>query len=218
MPEPVAERPRNSPRRMVLAALVVAALAIAITFWVGNAGLLKAVECTPQPAAAKSIDDAASGQLAALNGTGTGRGYSAMAFTDAAGKAVTLKDFAGKALLVNFWASWCIPCRAEMPALDSLAAAQNSDSFMVLPINLDLGAGGLDKAKAFLAQGGWKNLPLYADSSFEAFKRLQVEAVATGLPSTLLIDKKGCEIGVLQGPAAWDSPEGTKVIEALKAL
>lgn len=218
MPEPVAERPRNSPRRMVLAALVVAALAIAITFWVGNAGLLKAVECTPQPAAAKSIDDAANGQLAALNGTGTGRGYSAMAFTDAAGKPVTLKDFAGKALLVNFWASWCIPCRAEMPALDTLAAQQNSDSFMVLPINLDLGTGGLDKAKAFMAQGGWKNLTLYADSSFEAFKRLQVEAVATGLPSTLLIDKKGCEIGVLQGPAAWDSPEGTKVIEALKAL
>ena len=218
MPEPVVERPRNSPRRMVFAALVVAALAIAITFWVGNAGLLKAVECTPQPAAAKSIDDAANGQLAALNGTGTGRGYSAVAFSDATGKPVTLKDFAGKALLVNFWASWCIPCRAEMPALDTLAAQQNSDSFMVLPINLDLGAGGLDKAKAFLAQGGWKNLPLYADSSFEAFKRLQVEAVATGLPSTLLIDKKGCEIGVLQGPAAWDSPEGTKVIEALKAL
>jgi thiol-disulfide isomerase/thioredoxin len=218
VPEPVVERPRNSPRRMVFAALVVAALAIAISFWVGNAGLLKAVECTPQPAAAKSIDDAASGQLAALNGTGTGRGYSAMAFSDATGKPVTLKDFAGKALLVNFWASWCIPCRAEMPALDTLAAQQNSQSFMVLPINLDLGAGGLDKAKAFLAQGGWKNLPLYADSSFEAFKRLQVEAVATGLPSTLLIDKKGCEIGVLQGPAAWDSPEGTKVIEALKAL
>ena len=218
MPEPVVERPRNSPRRMVFAALVVAALAIAITFWVGNAGLLKAVECAPQPAAAKSIDDAATGQLAALNGTGTGRGYSAMAFSDATGKPVTLKDFAGKALLVNFWASWCIPCRAEMPALDTLAAQQNGQSFMVLPINLDLGAGGLDKAKAFLAQGGWKNLPLYADSSFEAFKRLQVEAVATGLPSTLLIDKKGCEIGVLQGPAAWDSPEGTKVIEALKAL
>ena len=179
---------------------------------------MRRVEAAPQPAAAKSIDDAANGQLAALNGTGTGRGYSAMAFSDATGKPVTLKDFAGKALLVNFWASWCIPCRAEMPALDTLAAQQNSDSFMVLPINLDLGAGGLDKAKAFLAQGGWKNLPLYADSSFEAFKRLQVEAVATGLPSTLLIDKKGCEIGVLQGPAAWDSPEGTKVIEALKAL
>jgi len=88
----------------------------------------------------------------------------------------------------------------------------------VLPINLDLGSGGLDKARRFLADGGWQHLPLYADSSFEAFKRLQTEAVATGLPSSLLVDKKGCEIGVLQGPAEWDSPEGTKVIEALKSI
>ena len=61
-------------------------------------------------------------------------------------------------------------------------------------------------------------LPLYADSSFDAFKRLQTEAVAAGLPSSLLLDKKGCEIGVLQGPAAWDSADGKAVIDALKAL
>jgi thiol-disulfide isomerase/thioredoxin len=130
---------------------------------------------------------------------------------------VTLRDFAGKALLVNFWASWCIPCRAEMPALDRLAAAENDDGFMVLPINLDLGAGGLDKARAFLAEWNWAHLPLYADSTFEAFKHLQTTAVAIGLPSTLLLDGKGCELGILQGPAEWDSPEGHAVIAALKA-
>lgn len=218
MAEPAAERPRLSPRRVVFAGLLSAAVAIAITFWVSNAGLLKAAECAPQPLAAQVVDAAATGQLAALNGTGTGRGHSAMAFTDAQGKAFTLKDFAGKTLLVNFWASWCIPCRAEMPALDRLAAQQNDDNFMVLPINLDIGAGGLDKAKKFLAEGGWQNLPLYADSTFEAFKKLQTDAVAIGLPSTLLIDRKGCEIGVLQGPAEWDSADGTRVIEALKSL
>lgn len=218
MSEPVAARPRMTPSRLVLAALVIAGLAIAITFWVGNATSLKASDCLPHPAAAKAVDAAATGQLAALNGTGTGRGYSAMTFTDAAGKPVSIKDFAGKTLLVNFWASWCIPCRAEMPALDKLAAAQNGPDFMVLPINLDLGTGGLDKARAFIASGGWTNLPLYADSSFEAFKRLQTEAVATGLPSSLLLDKKGCEIGVLQGPAVWDSPDGTRVIEVLKSI
>jgi hypothetical protein len=89
---------------------------------------------------------------------------------------------------------------------------------MVLPINLDLGAGGLDKAKAFLAEGKWPNLPLYADSTMESFKRLQVEAVAIGLPSTLLLDKNGCEIGVLQGPAEWHSPDGRNVIAALKGI
>jgi thiol-disulfide isomerase/thioredoxin len=216
--EPVAERPRLTPRRLGLAALVIAAVAIAITFWVGNAGVLKATECIPQLAAAQKVDAAATGQLAALNGTGTGRGYSAMKFTDAAGKPATLQDFAGKTLLVNFWASWCIPCRAEMPALDKLAAEQNGDDFMVLPINLDLGSGGLDKARKFLADGGWTHLPLYADSTFDAFKALQVNAVAAGLPSSLLLDKKGCEIGVLQGPAVWDSPDGTRVIETLKSL
>jgi thiol-disulfide isomerase/thioredoxin len=207
-----------TPSRLVLAALVIAALAIAITFWVGNAGSPRAADCLPQPEAAKKVDAAATGQLAALNGTGTGRGYAAMTFTDSAGKPVSIKDFAGKTLLVNFWASWCIPCRAEMPALDKLAAQLNGPDFMVLPINLDIGAGGLDKARKFLADGGWANLPLYADSTFEAFKRLQTEAVAVGLPSSLLLDRKGCEIGVLQGPAVWDSPDGTRVIEALKSI
>ncbi|MBN9305857.1 MAG: hypothetical protein BGO82_01510 [Devosia sp. 67-54] len=207
-----------TPRRLLVAALVIAAVAIAITFWVGNAGSPKASDCVPQPAAAKKVDAAATGQLAALNGTGTGRGYADMAFTDKDGKPVKLADFAGKFLLVNFWASWCIPCRAEMPALDKLAAAENGPDFMVLPINLDVGSGGLDKARKFLADGGWKNLPLYADSTFDAFKRLQTEAVAAGLPSSLLLDKKGCEIGVLQGPAEWDSPDGKTVIDALKSI
>ena len=64
-----------TPRRLLVAALVIAAVAIAITFWVGNAGSPKASDCVPQPAAAKKVDAAATGQLAALNGTGTGRGY-----------------------------------------------------------------------------------------------------------------------------------------------
>jgi hypothetical protein len=105
-----------------------------------------------------------------------------------------------------------------MPALDKLAAEENGPDFMVLPINLDVGSNGLDKAKKFLGDGGWTHLPLYADSSFEAFKRLQTQAVAAGLPSSLLLDKKGCEIGVLQGPAVWDSPDGKNVIDALKSI
>jgi thiol-disulfide isomerase/thioredoxin len=216
--EPVATRKRLTPRRATIAVLLSAGVAIATTIWVSNAGLLQAAECAPQPAAAAKIDAAAIGQLAALNGTGTGRGYAAMSFTDAEGNQRTLGDFAGKALLVNFWASWCIPCRAEMPALDRLAAAENDEGFMVLPINLDLGEGGLDKARAFVAEGGWANLPLYADSTFDSFKKLQTSAVALGLPSTLLLDKNGCELAVLQGPAEWDTTDGVNVIEALKSV
>ena len=217
MSEPEAKRPRFTIARLALAALVIAGLAIAITYFVSNAAV-RPLPCAPQAAEAKVIDTAATGQLAALNGTGTGRGYADMSFTDGTGKTLKLSDFAGKTLLVNFWASWCVPCRAEMPALDKVAAQYNDANFMVLPINLDIGDGGLDKARKFMADGGFKNLPLYADSTFAAFKQLQTTAVATGLPTTLLLDRKGCEIGVLQGPAVWDSPDGDAVIKALKSI
>jgi thiol-disulfide isomerase/thioredoxin len=196
---------------MVLAS---AAVALVATLIIGNLQP-KAGECAPQPAAAKAIDAAATGELAALTGTGGGRGYSTMSFEDAAGAKKTIADFAGKKLLVNFWASWCVPCRAEMPALDKLAAAYDSDLFTVLPVNLDIGAGAVDKAKKFLADGKFQHLPLYADPSFNAFETLKQQAVAVGLPATLLLDGKGCELAVLQGPAAWDTPDGDRVIEAL---
>jgi thiol-disulfide isomerase/thioredoxin len=194
--------------------LASAAVALVATLVIGNLSP-QAGECAVQPVAAKAIDAAATGELAALNGTGTGRGYATMSFEDASGAKKTIADFAGRKLLVNFWASWCVPCRAEMPALDRLAAKYNSDFFTVLPVNLDIGAGAVDKAKAFLAEGGFQNLPLYADPTFNAFEMLKQKAVAAGLPATLLLDEKGCELGVLQGPAEWDTPDGDKVIEAL---
>lgn len=207
--------PKLRSRRVLVLALVSAAIALAITLWLGNATGPVASECPVQADEAAAIDAAALGALAALNGTGEGRGHSTMAFTDAAGAPLTVASFAGKKLLVNFWASWCIPCREEMPALNAIGEKYNSDAFMVLPVNLDIGEGGLEKAKKFLDDGQWPNLPLYADSSFKAFERLKTEAVAIGLPATLLLDEKGCELAVLQGPAAWDTPDGYKVIEAL---
>ena len=203
---------------MLVIALLSAAVALALTLWIGNNGALQAAQCPAQADDAKAIGDAAVGELAALNGTGKGRGYADMAFTDAAGQPTTIAAFAGKKLLVNFWATWCAPCRAEMPALDAIAAKYNSDGFMVLPINLDIGEGGLDKAKAFLAEVSLPNLPLYADTSFAAFERLKREAVAIGLPATLLLDEEGCELAVLQGPAEWHTPDGERVVEALIAL
>lgn len=210
-----AQGPRLKPRRVLFLALGSAAVALALTLIIGNASAPRAAGCAPQEAAAAAVDAAAVGELAALNGTGKGRGYADMAFNDANGTPMTIADFAGKKLLVNFWASWCVPCRAEMPALDALADSYNSDGFMVLPINLDIGEGGLAKARAFLDEGQFRHLPLYADSTFAAFERLKTEAVAIGLPATLLLDDKGCEIGVLQGPAEWDTPDGRNVIDAL---
>lgn len=207
--------PKLRPRRVLAIALACAALALALTLLVGNFMPATAKQCAPQVVEGQKLDAAAVGMLAALAGTGEGRGYADMGFVDEAGSSKTVADFAGKKLLVNFWASWCVPCRAEMPALDALAARYNSDSFMVLPINLDIGEGGLEKAKKFLADAGLAHLPLYADSTFAAFERLKTEAVAVGLPATLLLDEKGCELAVLQGPAEWDTPDGHNVVAAL---
>ncbi|HEV7275604.1 MAG TPA: TlpA disulfide reductase family protein [Devosiaceae bacterium] len=213
-----ARPPRLQPRRLMVLAGASAAVALAITLYVGNSGAPQASECPVQAEAAAGIDRVAIGELAALNGTGEGRGYADLAFTDAAGNPLTIADFAGKKLLINFWASWCVPCREEMPALDAVATRYNADDFMVLPINLDMGEDGAAKARNFLEEGQFANLPLYADASFEAFERLKREAVAIGLPATLLVDEAGCELAVLQGPAEWDSPDGHNVVEALLAV
>lgn len=208
--------PRLQPRRVVIIALICAAIALAITFWLGN-NSSQAASCPPNLEAAQKLDAAALGELAAVNGTGQGRSYADMALKDATGNDLTVADFAGKKLLVNFWASWCIPCREEMPALNALAGQYNSDQFMVLPINTGDAQEG--KAASFLASGNWENLPLYADpTGFSIIERLKTSAVSAGLPASVLVDENGCELAVLQGPAEWDSPDGHKLIETFLAL
>lgn len=201
-----------------LGGLGVAVAGVAIASWVYLGNAASANSCPVQAAQAQVVDAAAVGELAAVNGTGEGRGYADMAFKAADGTEMTLGDFSGKALLVNFWASWCVPCREEMPALDAIATEYNSDKFQVVPINLDIGEGGLAKAQEFLDAGQFKNLPLFADNTFAAFDRLKREAVAVGLPATLLLDPEGCELAVLQGPAEWHSKDGKAVVEALIGL
>jgi len=210
--------PQGRNNMALYAGLGVAGLGVAIAAWMVMGNAASATSCPAQIAAAEIVDAAAVGELAALNGTGEGRSYADMAFKDEAGKDMTLADFGGKALLVNFWASWCVPCREEMPALDAIAGEYNSDKFQVVPINLDIGGGGLEKAEEFLAEGKFQNLPLYADNTFAAFDRLKREAVAVGLPATLLLDPEGCELAVLQGPAEWHSRDGKAVVEALIGL
>ena len=213
-----APRPGASSRTRLLIVLGVAVLAVAIAAWVLLGNGASAKECPVQKDAALDIDFASVGELAGLNPTGEGRGYSTLAFKDADGKAMDIADFKGKGLLVNFWASWCVPCREEMPALDELAAKYNSDDFMVLPINLDIGEDGLGKARKFLDDNKFAHLPLYADNTFAAFERLKQEAVTVGLPASLILDAKGCELAVLQGPAHWNTPDGYAVIDALVKL
>jgi thiol-disulfide isomerase/thioredoxin len=123
----------------------------------------------------------------------------------------SLKDFAGRILLLNIWATWCIPCREEMPALDKLEAKLGGENFAVVAVNID--KGGQDKAAAFLKDTGATHLPLYTDPTGKLFATLKL----VGMPTTLIIDRGGKEIARLVGPADWASPEAAAVIEAAVA-
>ncbi len=205
-------------RRFLGPGIGLAALGIAGAVWVSNGSNTVAQECAVNAEVLAAVDAAAVGQLAAIQATGTGRGYADLEYINEAGEPATLADFSGKALLVNFWATWCGPCREEMPYLDTLSARYGGDDFAVVTINLDVGEDGIDKARVFLDEGGMENLPLLADPTFAAFERLKANGVALGLPVTLLLDGEGCEVAVLQGPAEWASDAAFSMIESLIAL
>ncbi|WP_404401652.1 TlpA family protein disulfide reductase [Pelagibacterium halotolerans] len=210
------DTPKNK-RRTILAGtgLFGAAVAIAVAVWVSNGGTGIAAACPARAEAAQAIDEAATGELAGLLPSTEWRNFSNLAFIDADGNALTIADLAGKKLLVNFWATWCAPCREEMPDLDTIQAEYGGEDFEVVAISLDLGEDGPTAAQDFLDEIGADHLALYADPSYKVFERLRNEAVTLGLPATILLDDEGCEMAVLQGPAHWDSEDGRRVIETL---
>lgn len=129
-------------------------------------------------------------------------------FTDAAGNAMTLADFKGKTILLNLWATWCAPCRKEMPDLDKLQKQLGSASFEVVALSVD--RQGADAARKFLDGIKVENLKLYIDPTARAATTLR----AVGMPTTILIDKQGREVGRLVGPAEWHSGDAQRLIEA----
>ena len=135
-----------------------------------------------------------------------------LAFRDGNGKPVKLSDFRGRTLLVNLWATWCVPCRKEMPALDALMGQVGGNDFTVVAINID--TRDPEKPKKFLADIGAKNLPYFEDASGNVFQDLKRAGRALGLPTSILVDKKGCEIGHIAGPAEWASDEAIKLVKA----
>lgn len=130
-----------------------------------------------------------------------------VAFEGPDGAPMSLADLKGKVVLLNIWATWCVPCREEMPQLNALQAGLGGGDFEVVAINID--KGGVDKAKAFLEETGATDLAFYADPSAKLFAKLK----AVGMPTTLLLNAQGQEIGRLVGPADWASPEAKKLIE-----
>jgi thiol-disulfide isomerase/thioredoxin len=130
-------------------------------------------------------------------------------FFDAAGKSRSLKEWEGKVVLLNLWATWCVPCRKEMPALDALQKELGSDKFEVVALAVD--RTGAEGARKFLEQIGIKSLQLYVDPS----ARAAIDLKAVGLPATLLLDREGREIGRLLGPAEWAGEDAKRLIGAV---
>lgn len=156
----------------------------------------------PLSAALKPL---AKGEVAALQIPAEPTRLRDLSFKLPDGRDTTLSAFRGKTVLVNLWATWCAPCRHEMPALDRLQQKFGGPDFEVVAINID--TRNAEKAKAFLDEVGVKNLALYADPSAKIFQDLKSVGRAFGMPTTLLLDKDGCELAYLAGPAEWSSPD-----------
>jgi thiol-disulfide isomerase/thioredoxin len=167
----------------------------------------------PKPDAAKNEPAAAespvtTGKLTAFVTRKTPEALPDIAFQNANGDLLTLSKFKGKVVLLNLWATWCAPCREEMPSLDRLQKALGSDTFEVVALSLD--RKGTEASAKFLTDVKATNLKLYVDPTAKQGTVLKL----IGMPTTILIDKEGREIGRLAGPAEWDSDDAKKLIEA----
>lgn len=132
-----------------------------------------------------------------------------IAFFDGDGNQVSLADFEGEVVVLNLWATWCAPCRREMPSLDRLQARFGGNGLEVIALSLD--RGDIAKVREFYEELGITHLAIYHDPQARAGRELG----APGLPTTIVIDRSGQEVGRLLGPAEWDSDEAIAVIEAL---
>lgn len=197
----------------VLVFAVVAALyAFSGSFGNGAVAGDSAASCRVDETVTTKLDKAAQGQVAAFVPLERGLSVSNLAFNDKNGKAVTLADWSGRTVLLNLWATWCAPCRAEMPALEQLNREAGGEDFEVVPVSLDLGDPA--KPKGFYEEIGLKDLRFFHDPDMALLNALKPEGVAFGLPATLLIDGRGCVLGSLSGPAAWESDDAKALVKA----
>jgi thiol-disulfide isomerase/thioredoxin len=164
---------------------------------------------------AKRITPLVHGEVAALSPAQTPFRLPNLAFKDAQGRDVMLADWRGRGILLNLWATWCVPCRREMPALDALQAILGGPDFQVVAVNID--TRDPQKPLAFLKEVGITHLAYYSDPSARIFEDLKAAGKAFGMPTTVLIDRSGCEIGTMAGPAEWASDEGVKLVHAAMA-
>jgi thiol-disulfide isomerase/thioredoxin len=168
--------------------------------------------CTRAQDLARRLAPLARGEVAAFAVADPSRRLPDLAFRDATGAERHLSDWHGRTVLLNLWATWCVPCRKEMPALEALEGKLGGPGFEVIAINIDTRDG--DKPRAWLKEVGIDRLAYYADPTAKVFQDLKIMGRAAGMPTTLLVDPAGCEIGTVAGPAEWASEDAVKLVTA----
>jgi thiol-disulfide isomerase/thioredoxin len=199
-------------RRLGAGAAIAAALAVAAVYVTVPRGGKFDPACAETAELAATLEPFATGEVAAFQPSATPVNLSALDFIGPDGQPGTLADLSGRTVLLNLWATWCVPCREEMPALDRLEAAAGDENFVVLALNVD--RPEVDTQR-FLDQIE-VTLPNYADPDLSSSRQLPAKGFVTGLPTTLLIGEDGCELGVMRAPAVWDSPDAMALVEAAK--
>ncbi|MBV5262946.1 thiol:disulfide interchange protein TlpA [Pinisolibacter aquiterrae] len=213
-PTDAAPAPRATWRLGLVAIALGAAIGIAGIYGIGALGGNDDAggKCAAAPAAAARLAPLATGDLAGLAFASTPRDLSGLTFAGADGAKTTLADWKGRVVLLNLWATWCPPCRAEMPSLDRLQAGLGSKDFEVVTVNLD--TRDPERPKSFLAEIGVAALTHRTDATMGIFKALQKLGLARGLPTTILVDRSGCEVATLAGPAHWDGTAAKALLAA----
>lgn len=151
----------------------------------------------------------ATGALSSLITHEAPRPLEDIGFLDGEGKSVRLSDFKGRVVVLNLWATWCTPCRVELPTLAGLQKAYDPQEVLVLPLSIDK-ANDTEKARAELGLN--PPLPLYIDSEVQALSKWGV----TGMPTTIVLDARGLEVARLEGEADWNAPEVRALLDAVR--
>lgn len=216
-PDPDDPRAARGRRRPVLVAAILVLAAAIGAVGVYGIGALKRnasedAECMAAVDLGNRIAPLARGEVAAFNLAPRPLRLPNLAFVNADGTAMRLSDWRGRIVLINLWATWCVPCRKEMPGLDRLQAKLGGPDFEVVAINTD--TRDVDKPKAWLAETGVTRIAYYADAKAKVFHDLKAVGRALGMPTTVLIDRNGCEIGAMMGAAEWASEDAIRLISA----
>ena len=204
-------------RIAAISALLAAAAGVGGVYGIG--GFMRNAQAQAQCASAvdlaKKIGPLVKGEVAALTMATAPLQIPDLAFQDSEGKTRKLSEWKGRTVLVNLWATWCVPCRKEMPALDKLQAPLGDKDFEVVAINID--TRDTENPKTFLKEAGLTTLAYFHDQKAKVFQDLKSAGRALGMPTSVLVDGAGCEIGTIAGPAEWASDDAVKLIKAATA-